>query len=269
MNRWQQMYLNAIQAEAGPPGFDHLQRLIQLHLHRIPFENISKLHYYRHQATTGLRWLPAMETFLSNFMEQGLGGNCYILNVHFGKLLESLGYQVDIVRATGGNTHLALMVTVDRQTYYVDVGYGAPLFEPIVPEQQPHFTRYGEEVQIKRVADRQYRIDRRVNGNSLVTKYIEWTPVSLQSFDDVITHSLRDEDDNLFMRRVMATIFKPGGAYSVINNKLFVKSDKGTEVHEYTRKPDWMSMMRATFGFHGGVLDEALEFLSDRGLRLF
>lgn len=269
MDAWQGVYLKSLGAEPVPPTFEHLRSLVKLHLHRIPFENISKFHYYLHQGKEGRKWLPDMETFLGNFVEKGLGGNCYILNVHFGKLLESLGYEVDLVRATGGNTHLALMITVDGKSYYVDVGYGAPLFEPISPEEEPRFTRYGEEVEIKRVAARQYMIDRRVNGQSFVTKFIEWVPVSLQSFNNIITHSLRDEDENPFMRRITATLFKPGGGYSAINNKLFVKTDQGTEVHEFTRKPDWTAMMQATFGFDAAMLDEALDFLSVRGIRLF
>jgi N-hydroxyarylamine O-acetyltransferase len=262
-------YLSCLQADAQAPTLDYLRFLIKRHLHRFPFENVSKLHYYLNHGPAGLKWLPSTETFLDRYEREGLGGNCYILNLHFGQLLGALGYQVELVRATGGNLHLANKVTVEGNSYYVDVGYGAPLFEPLNLDEQPRFSRRGEEVEIIRVEPGRYMIDRKAGGQSLVTKYIEWTSVELSSFDEPITHSLRDEADNPFMRRIMATIFKPEAAYSVMNQKLAVKTDHSTEVHEYTSKEDWLEMMEHTFGIHSDRLEEALAFLTERSIRLF
>ena len=158
---------------------------------------------------------------------------------------------------------------MDGRSYYVDVGYGAPLFEPLDLDEQPRFSRRGEEVEIVRLASDRFMIDRRANGQSFVTKTIEWTPVAIESFEEDITHSLRDEDDNPFMRRIVATIFKPDAAYSVINHKLLIKRDNGTEIHEFSRKQDWMDMMERTFGFRHATLEQALAFIADRGERLF
>ncbi|OXM87001.1 arylamine N-acetyltransferase [Paenibacillus rigui] len=260
----QDRYLSCLEIERQAPALEYLRRLTKLHLHRFPFENISKLHYYMHQGKIGLGWLPSLETFLDHFEKNGLGGNCYILNAHFGSLLRSLGFQVELVRAMGGNIHLANKVTVEGRSYYVDVGYGAPLFEPLYLEEQPRFSRCGEEVEIVRLKADRFMIDRRTNGQSFVTKTIEWAPVSLESFEEAITHSLRDEDENPFMRRIVATLYKQGAAYSVINQKLLIKKNTGTEVHEYINKPEWMDMMSVTFGFTEDMLDQALEFVENR-----
>lgn len=260
----QDRYLTCLQIERKVPTLEYLRTLTRLHLHCFPFENISKIHYYMHLGKAGLQWLPSTETFLNRFEEKGLGGNCYILNAHFGSLLRSLGYQVDFVRATGGNIHLANKVTVEGKSYYVDVGYGAPLFEPLSLEEQPRFSRCGEEVEIVKLETKRFMIDRRTNGQSFVTKYIEWSPVNLESFEEVITHSLRDEDENPFMRRIVVTKFKQDAAFSVINQKLLVKTDNGTEVHEYTHKQEWMDMMGITFGFAEDMLDQALRFIESR-----
>ncbi|OXM82659.1 arylamine N-acetyltransferase [Paenibacillus rigui] len=260
----QTRYLSLLQMERRAPSLDYLRVLTKHHLHRFPFENISKIYYYASQASTGQPWLPAIDTFLDHFERHGLGGNCYILNVHFGQLLDSLGFQTELVRATGGNVHLANRVTVEGRSYYVDVGYGAPLFEPLSLEEQPRFSRCGEEVEIMKLKTNRYMIDRRANGQSLVTKYIEWCPVSLESFEEAITHSLRDEDDNPFMRKIIATLYKQEVAYSVINQKLLIRTDDRTEVHEYTEKRQWMHMMRITFGFTEEMLLQALEFVESR-----
>ncbi|MFC5468922.1 arylamine N-acetyltransferase [Cohnella suwonensis] len=262
-------YLALLQAEPQTPDFAYLRSLVRRHLHRFPFENLSKFHYYLHQGRTGMGWLPSAEAFLNHFERYGLGGNCYILNIHFGQLLESLGFRTEIVRARNGNAHLANRVTVEGRSYYVDVGYGAPLFEPLAIEEQPRFSRLGEEVEIVRMSPDRYMIDRRAGGQSFVTKYIEWTPVELASFEDDITHSLRDEEDNPFMRRIVATLFKPDAAYVVVNHKLLIKKDNGTESHDYSRKNDWMDMMATTFGFDGEMAEQALRFVAERGNRLF
>jgi len=264
-------YLTLLGLDPHPraASYEYLRELVNVHLHRIPFENVSKLYYYRHRSKSGLKWMPDMATYLDNMSARGWGGNCYILNTHFGQLLRSLGFHVELVRAIGGNTHLALKVTVDGHPFYVDVGYGAPLFEPLLLEDQPHLIRCGEEVEILKASDGRYRIDRRANGQSFVTKVIEWNPVSLASFDDRITDSLRDEDDNPFMRRIVATLFKREAAYSAINNKLFIKSNTTTEVHEYTDRLEWQEMMKHTFGLASDDLDQAVDFLGARGIRLF
>jgi len=263
------LYLSLLQMEEEVPAFDYLQRLVSRHLQRFPFENVSKFHYYSVGGIAGMKWLPSLETFLNHRLDRGMGGNCYILNAHFGSLLRALGFDVGIVRATGGNMHLGLMVTIEAQAYYVDVGYGAPLFQPLVLEEQPRFSRCGEEVEVRKIGDNHFMIDRRTNGQSFVVKYIEWTPVSLDSFEDAITHSLRDEADNPFMRRIVATVFKDGIGHSVVNHKLFLKSNEGTEVHEYTDKQEWLAMMNATFGIQSGAVEEALAFLERRDVKLF
>ncbi|WP_127529887.1 arylamine N-acetyltransferase [Paenibacillus kobensis] len=265
----QQRYLSRLQADIQTPTLDYLRLLVRRHLHTISFENLSKFHYCTTRGKTGWEWLPPLDTFLDHVEREGLGGNCYILNLHFGRLLQSLGFRAEFIRATNGNAHMANQVTVEGRSYYVDVGYGAPLFEPLDLEEQPRFSRRGEEVEISKLDSNRYMIDRRANGQSLVTKYIEWTPAAAESFEPDITHSLRDEEDNPFMRRIVVTLFKPGAAYSVINQKLFIKTDYSTEVHEYSCEQDWIAMMEQTFGFRRERLNQALLFIADRGNRLF
>ncbi|WP_276352255.1 arylamine N-acetyltransferase [Cohnella caldifontis] len=265
----QRQYLSFLQAAPQEPSLDYLRFLIRRHLHRFPFENASKFHYYANHGKTGFQWFPSVETFLENFERMGFGGNCYILNAHFGQLLRSLGFQAETVRATNGNVHLANKVTVEGRSYYVDVGYGAPLFDPLDLEEQPRFSRFGEEIEILRLDNDRFMIDRRANGQSIVTKSIEWKPVALRDFEADITHSLRDEEENPFMRRIVATLFRPDAACSVINRKLFVKSERHVAVHEFTAKREWMDMMGKTFGLREEALNSALGFIAERGHRLF
>lgn len=264
---WADRYLSLLGVERQYANYSYLQTLIEAHLERVPFEICSKYHYYAADTLQSL--IPSKDRFLDHLEEKGWGGNCYILNIRFAELLRSLGFDVEHVRATGGNAHLGSMVTVEGQSYYVDVGYMAPLFEPLALEKEPHFVRCGEEVIITRVGDTAYRIDRRSGGQSFVVKTIDWTPVDLAAFTEDIVHSHRDEDDNPFMRRMVATLFKDRVCYQVVNTKLLIKSDTEIQVKEYTDRAEWMRMMNEMFHLREEDLSFVLSFLAERNVLLF
>lgn len=267
MDKWAEQYLTFLSVKEKKPSLLYLKSLAEAHLHRVPFELLSKYHYYSVKNINDL--IPSKEEYLENLFEKGWGGNCYILNIHFGKLLQSLGFDAKYVRARGGNNHLALMVAIEGKSYYTDVGYMAPLFEPLLIEKEPYIIRCGEEIIIKRKSNDEFVIDRRTGGQSFVTKTIEWYPAVLESFTEDIIHSHRDEDENPFMRRIVATIFKDRVSYAVMNSKLIVKSDKDIQVKEFEDKNEWLQMMESTFRLKKPDLEFALNFLKERNVLLF
>ncbi|WP_141430753.1 arylamine N-acetyltransferase [Bacillus sp. 03113] len=267
MKSWSDLYLQFLGIEKKEPTYEYLQRLIETHLHRVPFEIVSKYHYYSTRKKSDL--IPSKEEYLDNLIQKGWGGNCYILNIYFGELLQSLGFDVKITRVRGGNNHLALMVTVEGKSYYTDVGYMAPLFEPLWIESEPYIVRCGEEIYINKQSDQHYIIDRRTGGKSFVTKTIEWFPVERESFLEDIVYAHRDEDENPFMRRMVATIFKERISYSVMNSKLLIKSNHKTQVKDYSDRKEWLNMMQETFNLQEQDLVFALEFLEERNVILF
>ena len=244
-----------------------MQSLVETHLHRVPFEIISKYNYYSTRNQKEL--IPCKDEYLENLLEKGWGGNCYILNIHFGNLLQSLGFDVKTVRARGGNNHLGLMVTLNGKSYYTDVGYMAPLFEPLLIEDEPYLIRCGEEIMIKKVGSQQYLFDRRSGGQSFVAKTIEWFPVEIESFKEDIIHAHRDQDDNPFMRRIVATIFKNRVSYAVMNSKLIVKSDSDIQITDFTDREEWIQMMEKTFHLQKQDLLFGLNFLEERNVQIF
>ena len=123
-------YLNLLGVQRREPGIEALSEIVQAHLTRIPFENISKL-YYKKQL--GLRSLPSLELFLDGIERFHFGGTCYTNNYYFGQLLANLGYETKLCGADMSNpdVHLVNMVTVEKRQYLVDVGYAAPFLMPL------------------------------------------------------------------------------------------------------------------------------------------
>lgn len=108
------------------PNLENLKRLQMAHLIQYPFQSIT---------TVLDRPVDLEEDSVYNkLVEHRLGGYCYELNGLFLALLHHLGYEARIVTGIviidnkleprNARTHMAIIVTVDKQNYLVDVGFG-------------------------------------------------------------------------------------------------------------------------------------------------
>ncbi len=69
-------YLKTLGVPRRPPSAEALCELVQAHMLRVPFENISKL-YYKQQ---GRRGLPNLDQYLTGIDRFNFGGTCYSNN---------------------------------------------------------------------------------------------------------------------------------------------------------------------------------------------
>jgi arylamine N-acetyltransferase len=120
----------------GPPTLDGLRRLTAAHCARVVYENIDIVR----GCPPGIDPESTARRFVG-----GRGGYCYLLNGGFSALLASLGYgvtrHIGAVWRPGGlgngsaseawGRHLALTVELDGQDWFVDVGLGDALYEPV------------------------------------------------------------------------------------------------------------------------------------------
>ncbi len=123
-------YRSILGVEAGRPGLEHLSRLVQAQVTRVPFENISKLWLKK---TRGATTVPSLEEHLDGIEHCNFGGTCYANNPFFAQLLRHLGYDVTICGAdmSQPDVHVVSIVRLDGREYLVDVGYAAPFYEPM------------------------------------------------------------------------------------------------------------------------------------------
>lgn len=129
---WIDRYLRLLGARREPPSLPALRRLTRQHLLTVPFENVTTLlraARYRGGAVPQ----PDPQALLTGW-EQGRGGGlCYDASRTFGRLLRALGYSCFSITATitFPGSHEALIVHLGGEQYLVDVGNGAPLFNPV------------------------------------------------------------------------------------------------------------------------------------------
>ena len=115
-------YLDLLHVSKQQPSLDALRELVVAHMTRVPFENISKLFYYKH---LGLNNIPDIQTYLNGIEQYHFGGTCYSNNYHLYLLLLNLGYTVKLCGAdmNSPDAHLAIMATVEEREYLFDATF--------------------------------------------------------------------------------------------------------------------------------------------------
>ena len=112
----------------GDPG---LFELVRTHVVKVPVENVSAI---LAQAEGGRAGLPDVEAFLSGIERHDLGGSGLTNNGYFVELLRYLDYDAELLGADVDGrplAHAVCRVLYDDRPHLVDVGLGAPLYEPI------------------------------------------------------------------------------------------------------------------------------------------
>jgi len=121
-----------------PRDASSLRELQIAHLLTVPFENLDVFH--RRGVATDVAWS------LPKVVERRRGGWCFELNGAFGWLLRELGYDVDYVscQVFGDDgwgpalDHCALVVHLDSDRWFVDVGFGDCCMVPVRIEDGEH-----------------------------------------------------------------------------------------------------------------------------------
>jgi len=193
----EQAVVGAYVARLGVPRPDRLDAAALRALHRahqetVPFENLS-IHL-------GERISLDPGDLVDKIVHRRRGGFCYELNGLFALLLRALGARVEYLgaRVHGGGTltapiaHLALLVHAadGGGPWLADVGFGAhstyPLRweEPWVQEDPGggfRLVRVGDEVEVTRDGQPQYRIDPRPIALTDCVPTCWWTATSPES----------------------------------------------------------------------------------------
>ena len=113
------------------PGLEYLQELITAYCTIVPWESISKI-VKKAMCKNPEDCLRLENEFWTQSFKYGTGGTCYESNWAFYKLLKSLGFDSYLTinkMVDKSSVHSAIVVTINKSKYIVDIGY--PLYAPI------------------------------------------------------------------------------------------------------------------------------------------
>ncbi|MBO8162188.1 MAG: arylamine N-acetyltransferase [Brevibacillus sp.] len=232
---WVWRYLDRLELSPAPPSFAFLHAICRAHLVTIPFENISKLIYYRSRRHTGSS-LPPVELYVENIFRYDFGGTCYTLNSRLLLLLKALGFQCDYTLL--GNDHMAILVTLPDlpgERVYVDCGSAAPLFKPVRFEHdRQNLSSFGSE-QVRIIPDQKqpgYYRYLRYRRNELISNQWVFHPdekKSLADFAPIIEQS--NQPGAPFMSLLRCQLFQldKRRSLSLTNNIFTIRYEDGSD----------------------------------------
>lgn len=251
----------------GDPG---LHELVSSHLTKVPFENVSLL-CATDPATAGT--LPSIESFLDGIAEQDLGGTGFPIALHFAELLRWLDYDVELMAADVGGiprSHAVLRVKIEDASYFIDVGYAAPFYEPMALDQLPLRVSHG---------DLTYTVDRHVSGASTVEVVTYRGNTRVQAYvakppalgpEGFVTGIQRATAPNARLQRsLQISRFFASRVLEVVDNTLITTHHNITTTTQIQSLEDMEVIVREQLQLPRVPVRKAVEALRARGVDIF
>ena len=251
-------YLSILRVEPEPPSLDHLRRLVRAQLVRVPFENISKLYLKK---TQNASYIPSLEEHLDGIERFHFGGTCYANNPYFAELLHHCGYDADLCGAdmTKPDVHVVSMIRLEGREYLVDVGYGAPFYEPMPRDlEREHEVVFGSNLFVlhPRDVEGRTRMDHLRDGKLIHGYLAKPEPRKIEHFDEVIRHSYTDAAT--FMNVVVVERFFTDRSVRFHNFDFTESTPDGTTTTRLADKKELVEAIEHHCGFPAEIVREAI-----------
>jgi arylamine N-acetyltransferase len=244
-------------APAAPtPGL--LRRLVRSQLMRFPFENVSKLYGVRR---LGLREMPNLERYLDEMERFGFGGTCYPNNIHFWSLLRELGFEAILCGADmrgGADVHVVIFVRIEQRDYLVDVGYGAPFYEPLPRDAaRDHEISFGGERYVIRPRDEQgrSRVDHYREGERIHGYVAKPTPRRPEHFSAIVRDSYADTA--MFINAIRMIRFLDRRSVSISNDSLIERRRAKLDIVKLRHMEAVVDAIVQHFGMPREIVEQA------------
>jgi len=241
-------YLEILEVDVGSASLPALRCLVRAQVHKVPFENISKLYYWK---ARGFRGVPSLEVYLDGIEYHGFGGTCYSNNPHFHGLLRALGFEARLYGAdmSQPDVHTAISVRLDGRRYHIDTGYAAPFDRPLPQDNDADAEiRLGNERWVLGPADaagrwqmEHHRDGRLIHGYTV--KPSERVP---SFFAPAIADSFRPH--STFMKTLRLVRFGDGWSLGIQDYCVIRSTRAGHEIERLDDRNELIAVIADTFG---------------------
>jgi len=252
-------YLNILSISRREPSITALYEIVNAHLTKVTFENISKLLYKKQ----GLKYIPDLSVYLDGIEKFNFGGTCYSNNYYLYLLLKFLGYDVNLCGADMKNpdVHIVSMVKIGGRDFIVDGGYAAPFTEPLPGDlKEKYVITFGDEKYILNPRDESgySKLEQYYKGELKHGYTAKPQPRKIEEFRNVIEDSFRD--DATFMNAIMIAKFYANGSL-VLRNLALIKTDRNKVTTQRIKRDEIAAAVEKYFGMPRQIVDEAVNEL--------
>ena len=247
----------------GDPG---LFELVRTHLIKVPVENVSAIL----AETPGI---PTIESFLDGIRAKDLGGDAFTINGYFAELLRYLDYDVDLLSGEADGdpfAHAIIRVVEDGVPYLVDVGLGAPLYEPIPLSSLPLKVESGDWVYtLDHHGDADtFVLTTAVCGRTTRSLVIGPTPRKVDDFNPTVVR-LSSADDPYLRHLRITRVFAASRIVSLADATLATTHHNETKRRPFADLEALSTSVVEDLQLHNLPVGEAVEALRARGVDIF
>ena len=257
---WLERYLDLLGIKGREPTFETLREVASAHK-RVSFANAPSL---LRKAATPHGPVPALnnDEVLTAWSTTFAGGVCYELSAMVRDLLQGLNFDAYVVMASIQNPrlHHANIVRLGDQRFLLDLGNGAPLFEPIPIDEGP------QEIEFAGLA---YRFERLGDEGALTqSRWIDgqWKPfASYEAEPATVEDQLEGFQSHhqlpakSFVMQNFTLVQTGEDAVLALVNHTFTYYKRSGKVSRDVQGIDaYRGVIRAEFGLAAYPVDEAL-----------
>lgn len=231
ISNWAKKYLTILGLPLEPPSYDYLERVCHSNLTTFPFENISKLIYFRDKKKNNFE-IPPVELFVDNFNDYHFGGTCYTLNSSLMQFLRELGFECYHVML--GNEHIGIIVNLLNERVYVDCGAAAPIFKPVrIERDHLNVSEFGDDkVNLLPVNpnEGQYKYVRYTQGkqSGKVWEFDINKKCEFEDLSEVIKQANKPNTTFMTILRCQLWQTKQNRSVSLVNNQFGIRYSDGS-----------------------------------------
>ena len=242
-------YLKRLGLPKEKPTLKFLKKLHSAHIHTIPFENLD-IHYQR-------KILLDYQKIFAKIVQGKRGGFCYELNGLFYHLLYHLGFECYVTSAQMKNEsgefdppygHMAIIVTLEEQSFLVDVGFGRSFSHPKLIKTgvvQMDYTTYWR---FEKDPDENFLLQFSSNASNFETKYhFALDEKQIIQFMEMCEYHQTSEDSH-FKQGKLITIKTLDGRVTLTDKKLKVLKLGETEELPILNEDEFLSKLEQYFG---------------------
>lgn len=263
-------YLKALNLTVEKPSFSYLAKIMNAHLFTFPFENASKLIYYRENAWEN--YTPDTQSFVDNFEKYEFGGTCFTVNQKVAAILQDLGF--DAYNINMGPEHIATVVRLQDGHILVDCAVSAPIFSPVHLERSDRniYMYHDEKIVITPVnkESQLYEFKRYIKGKLTKDQWVfdAGLPRSQKYLNDMVNHSRRK--DAIFMSTLRLQMWQATRNITLKNNRVRIYHPDGTtEKRELQSIEEIEEVVQHEFGLGKLPVRKAVEYLEAEGIDVF
>lgn len=256
-------YMNCL-GWLGDPG---LVELVRTHVVKVPVENVSAL-----LGRGGAKGLTDVERFIEGIERYDLGGDAFTNNGYFAELLRYLDYDVELLGADVDGEplqHAVCQVLHEDRPHLVDLGLGAPFYEPLPLDRLPLRIESGYHVY---VLDRHrdagcFEMTTLRRGARHTSYVVRPEPRKLADFGAVIRGQLAAGSPALAHLRI--TRIFPSHVAAIDDRTVSITRHNETESREVSDPDALVDAVVTDLQLPRAPIHDALAALDKRGVKLF